>query len=189
MEEIFKDIDLTAYGGKNYAGYYQISNTAKVKSLKREEWMQRNKCFKIRKEKYLKSFFATYKQVILCKDNKPEIFTLHRLVAIHFIPNPLNLPEVNHKDGDKSNCNDWNLEWTTHSENLKHAYRIGLKKKLVGEKNPNNKLKIEEVHFIKKNKNVYLQRELAKMFNVSRGCVTGILYKKNWKQNKISHRR
>ena len=45
---------------------------------------------------------------------------LHRMVAECYIPNPDNLPEVNHKDGDKTNCHDWNLEWCTHSYNIKH---------------------------------------------------------------------
>ena len=50
---------------------------------------------------------------------------LHRLVAQKFIPNPLGLPEVNHKDGDKLNNNVSNLEWVTHRENLHHAMDNG----------------------------------------------------------------
>ena len=51
---------------------------------------------------------------------------IHRLVATFFIPNPYNLPEVNHLDGNKANCNDWNLKWCTHAENMAHAHRTGL---------------------------------------------------------------
>lgn len=51
---------------------------------------------------------------------------VHRLVAMAYIPNPLNLPQVNHKDGNKSNnCVD-NLEWSNHSLNAKHAWATGL---------------------------------------------------------------
>jgi hypothetical protein len=52
---------------------------------------------------------------------------LHRLVAQHFVPNPDNLPEVNHKDGNKqNNCAD-NLEWSDRSQNVKHSFDTGLK--------------------------------------------------------------
>ena len=53
---------------------------------------------------------------------------VHRLVAIAFIPNPLNLPEVNHKDWNKLNCHKDNLEWSTWSDNVKHAYSLWLMK-------------------------------------------------------------
>lgn len=59
----------------------------------------------------------------------PNRVKLHRLVAEMFIPNPNNLPEVNHLDGDKLNNNAWNLEWCTKAENMNHAYANGLIKR------------------------------------------------------------
>ena len=59
-------------------------------------------------------------------DNVMSTFTVHRLVAQAFIPNPLGLPEVNHKDGVKPNCKASNLEWMTRSENKDHAVDKGL---------------------------------------------------------------
>lgn len=53
-------------------------------------------------------------------------FSIHRLVALVFIPNPKNKPEVNHIDGNKSNSSIYNLEWVDRSENIKHAYATGL---------------------------------------------------------------
>lgn len=49
---------------------------------------------------------------------------VHKLVAEAFVPNPFGLSENNHKDGDKTNCNEWNLEWCTHGENVLHSYKV-----------------------------------------------------------------
>lgn len=114
MEEIWKDI-------KGYEGAYQVSNTGKVKSLARKVkgvigWVSE----RIRKP-FINPF--GYAKVILRNGNtKYENRTIARLVAIAFIDNPLNLPCVNHKDGDKSNDNDWNLEWVTQRENCTHTF-------------------------------------------------------------------
>ena len=53
-------------------------------------------------------------------------YLLHRLIAQTFLPNPSNLPEVNHKDGNKANCAMDNLEWVTSKENKRHAKDTGL---------------------------------------------------------------
>lgn len=66
--------------------------------------------------------------VNLWRNNKGKYFTIHRLVAMHFIDNPNNKPIVNHIDGNKLNNNVENLEWTTYGENNQHAYDTGLKK-------------------------------------------------------------
>lgn len=58
---------------------------------------------------------------------KKTVFRLHRLVAEHFIGDPLpKETDVNHKDGNKQNNSASNLEWCTRSENMKHAIRTGL---------------------------------------------------------------
>jgi hypothetical protein len=74
-----------------------------------------------------------YARCTLSKDGSPKSYSVHRLVALAFIPNPLNLPQVNHKDGNKFNNHYSNLEWCTSSDNTKHAYDTGLiNKKNVG---------------------------------------------------------
>lgn len=65
---------------------------------------------------------GNYLQVGLMKDGKRHRLLVHRLVAITFVPNPQNLPEVNHKDKDKTNCCVENLEWCTRKENLYDSY-------------------------------------------------------------------
>ena len=104
--EIWKDI-------KGYEGLYQISNTGKVKSLKRI--MKSRKCEEIiRKPSKLPK---GYLRVSLCKNGEIKYYSIHRLVAEEFIPNENNYPCVNHKDCNTSNNNVENLEWMTYEEN------------------------------------------------------------------------
>lgn len=70
---------------------------------------------------------------------KYKWFKVHRLVALYFIDNPKNLKEVNHKDRNKENNNVFNLEWCTHSDNIKHSYKTrttlkGINSPLYGKK-------------------------------------------------------
>lgn len=69
-----------------------------------------------------------YEQIGLYENGKHSFRYVHKLIAETFIPNPDNKPQVNHKDGNKTNNNVSNLEWVTYSENNKHAYDTGLKK-------------------------------------------------------------
>ena len=67
-----------------------------------------------------------YAHVLLTKNARSKTTSVHRIVAMAFIPNPDNKPQVNHIDGDKKNNTVENLEWTTQSENMRHAFRLGL---------------------------------------------------------------
>lgn len=82
----------------------------------------------VRKE--LKQFHMSrngkYRAVSIKINGKPKTQYVHRLVALAFIPNPDNLPQVNHIDGNPGNNNVENLEWCTPSQNIAHAYSTGL---------------------------------------------------------------
>lgn len=122
--ETWKDID-------DFKGLYQISNLGNVKSL---DIMLNCKGAKgidkhLRKGRILKKYIGTtgYYNVNLSKNSKSKLKRVHRLVAEAFIPNPDNLPCINHKDGNKLNNDVSNLEWCTYAYNNSEAYRIGLK--------------------------------------------------------------
>lgn len=69
-----------------------------------------------------------YKVGLACGDGTHKQVSIHTLVAKHFIPNPYGYKQVNHIDGDKSNNTVTNLEWCTHTQNMEHAFRTGLRK-------------------------------------------------------------
>lgn len=107
-----------------------------------------------------------------------KLMFVHRLVAEKYIPNPDNLPQVNHKDGNKTNnCVD-NLEWVSNSVNRKHAVQSGLH--IHGEKCPWSKLTLENVNFIRNHPEMS-RKELSAMFNVSLNTISDIRTGRSWK--------
>ena len=103
---------------------------------------------------------------------------VHRLVAMAFIPNPENKPQVNHKDGVKSNNVVNNLEWCTSIDNNIHAYNTGLS--VRGERHPSSKLIAEDIFEIRKLKGLPLIK-LSEKFGVSKMCISKIQNNKMWK--------
>lgn len=108
---------------------YKISNNGEVISIVRYVYSKKEKTVvPFYREKVLKQFKnrGGYMCVGIGSKGNRKTMKIHRLVATAFIPNPQNLPEVNHKDGDKTNNCVNNLEWCTASENVRHAYRTGI---------------------------------------------------------------
>lgn len=81
---------------------------------------------KILKQSISKTGYYTIATKIGGRNGISKCFKVHRWIAEIFIPNDLNKPFINHKDGNKLNNSIDNLEWVTNSENVKHAYSIGL---------------------------------------------------------------
>lgn len=118
-----------------FEGYYKISPEWEIASCDR--WVQRKKSGAaflkgaimkphLSEDGYLKVEFHV---------NKRYHLSVHRLMALTFIPNPDNKPCVNHLSGVKLDNSILNLEWVTHKENSAHAYKMGLKTHKVGKEN------------------------------------------------------
>lgn len=110
-----------------YKGLYEVSDFGEVRAFKRSG--SKGMSLAIHPSK-------GYLQVWLSKDNKVKKFSVHRLVAMTFIENPKRKPQVNHKDGDKTNNKVSNLEWVTRAEQEAHKRNV-LGKDDKGERNGN----------------------------------------------------
>ena len=129
-----------------------------------------------------------YAKVLIYKDDKSKkLKAVHRIVAETFIPNPDNLPQVNHIDGNKTNNEISNLEWCTNSFNQKHAWKMGLRvyTKIQEESNKKQlKLTMDEAREIRKR---YVPRDrkngiraLAREFNVTKNVTQAIVHNKRY---------
>ena len=135
MEEIWRDI-------KGFEGYYQVSNTGKMKSLERT--VRSGRGYRIIPEKILEGYPDKdgYLYVQLWKNCICKNCRINRLVAMAFIPNPDNLPEVNHKDENKQNNYVENLEWCTTKYNCNYGTRTKMRaEKLEGMKQSQETIK------------------------------------------------
>lgn len=113
----------------DYEGLYEISHSGQVRSLDRTVLGKDGTIypFKGRLLRPTRNASADYLQVSLWKNGVGTSHYVHRLVGLVHIPNPLNLPEINHLDGNRQNCHIDNLEWVTSSGNSFHAVEMGLR--------------------------------------------------------------
>lgn len=167
MTEIWKSLKNIVECGD----YYEISNLGRLKSTG-----QRKTILKLHKNE--KGYFRVK---LYCK-GKTKTYRLHRLVALAFVDNPEEKPEVNHKDGDKENNYATNLEWSTRKENVVHSFDNGLNK-TRGEGNHHAKINEDKVRDIRRmyDSKKYTQLELSKLFGISRPNVSSIVRRESWK--------
>ena len=119
MQEEWKDIN-------GYEGYYQVSNLGRVKSLERVVICKNGSNKKIKEHLMSGSDNGNgYLSVMLCRNGKQKRFYIHRLVALAFIPNPNNLPEINHINEFRKDDNSVsNLEWISYLDNRCYGTRL-----------------------------------------------------------------
>ena len=173
IDEVWKEVEVN----RNYL----VSNYGRVKTIDHKVWCKVNNSFSIRKGiicKPTNKNSKKYWRVGIQINNKQMHYAVHRLVAIAFIPNPNNLPQVNHIDGNKDNNHVSNLEWCDNAYNQKHACDNGLKSKIkMSEHSSLRKLSLEQVKYIKseyKNINTSIRgnkmkfcREMQQKFNLN----------------------
>lgn len=161
--EIWKEVN-----GTN--GDYLVSSLGRMIS---------RKCGSVRHVKFGRAPQGYYK-IHMCVDRGDWVCTLHRIVALAFIPNPQNKPCINHINGIKTDNRIENLEWCTYKENTHHAIRIGIIKPFeLGygrvKLTENDVVRIRELATIKSRK------EIAELYNVTQGNINAIIRRRIWK--------
>jgi len=163
-----------------YEGFYEISNLGRLKSLRC--WAHGKICY-LKSPKIIKTFInptTGYECFVFGEWGrfKTMRFNIHRLVAMSFIPNPYNLPEIDHVDGNKLNNRVDNLEWVTRETNIQRAFKLGLIPIQRGEECHNAKLNNELVLMIFNSKTG--PRKLSRELGLSYSSVNGIKNGSSW---------
>jgi len=168
---------------KGYEGRYKISDYGKIESyMKRCQYYWKQD--KIGKLITPNKDSNGYYQISLRLNNSVKTNKIARLVSQAFIPNPLNKPQVNHKNGVKTNNHYSNLEWVTNSENILHAYKVlgnggGAGR---GESHYAAKLTWEQVKEIRKlYKKGIIIKLLGNKYEVSNTNIRQIVNNKTWR--------
>lgn len=162
-----------------YNGLYQVSDLGRVRRL------AGYRCKTTRLCNYSSDRYG-YLIVVLSKEGKSKYKKVHRLVAQAFIPNPLNLPQVNHIGKDatgiitKLDNRPKSLEWSTQQHNENHAVVHGLKAHLKGSMNGAAILNTKQVIEIRKLSGKRTRQSLATQFGVSCTTITQIVQRQRW---------
>lgn len=156
-----------------YENEYQINQFGEIRTLKNSA---KRKKYDVLKPQISKRNGYVYQ--MLYKNGKSKLWRVHRLVANAFLPNPNNLSQVNHKDGNKQNNSADTLEWCNQSSNMKHAYINGLQTPSENQKRAvisANKLKQKKVCQIKNGKIINTFSgisEASRQTKISTSCIS-----------------
>lgn len=169
-DEIWKPIP-------RFEGLYEASDIGRVRSLPRKSVPPSGLILKGT------AFIKGRIIISLRVHKKRERHSKARLVALAFLGQPPTAKhEVNHIDGDPSNDRIENLEWVTHTENVRHSFRTGINPS--GERSPHAKLTNADVAQIRHLLKTQLQKRIAKQFNVQPNTISRIKTGRRWKHLK-----
>lgn len=153
---------------EGFEGVYEVSNLGRVKRSKTQKILKQAE-----RGKYL--------CVDLSRNNISKTFSVHRLVALAFIPLIKGLDQVNHIDGNKFNNHYSNLEWCNPSTNKLHSFRIGTTLPTSGERNGRSKLKESQViEIIKLLDSGIPSGQIAIRYHVAHQTISDIKNNKRW---------
>ena len=157
-----------------YEGLYMVSNMGRIKSF------YSNKARIIKPSKRSDEYIS----VGLYKGGHSVTHYVHVLVARAFLLNPEDKPQLNHINGDKTDNRVENLKWVTGSENMNHAYKIGLANATKGICHPNAKLTPEQVRYIRehyvKGSKEFGSEALARKFNVTGSVIRDAVHHRSY---------
>lgn len=164
MNEIWKQV-------KGFSNY-EVSNFGNVRSVISKKLLH----------PYSSKLREGYCYISLQQNGKRKNYLLSQLIARHFIDNPLNKPQVNHKSGNKLDNSVSNLEWVTAKENIQHAIRNGwMAEPLYGSKSPAHKVDEKQVMEIRKlEKEGMRHKDIAKIYGLGVSTVTHIVNGTRW---------
>lgn len=138
QKQVWRDIP-------DYEGLYQVSDKGNVRSIKTSDIKGRLlRPIELSQHPNTQGYYS----VVLTKDRKRTTWTVHRLVALTFMPDGVN-EQVNHLNGRKKDNRLSNLEWCTQGQNLSHASRTGLFNTARGERAGHSKLTDDLVNWLR----------------------------------------
>jgi len=157
-----------------FEDYYQVSNMGEIKSLQRELPRSYGVGTSIKRERIMKprKHSRGYYSIALRVNKEITQFFIHRIVAVHFVDNSNNKPQVNHKNGNKTDNRAENLEWVTPSENTIHALASGLMGKgwFKCKIEKDDYSKIRELY-----KGGMRQKDIANIYNVRQSTISNLV--------------